>query len=355
EGEGGAAAQGVTAASAVLKAASAVTALQKGAVSAEVSFGVSSSEESSSLETETARVAEIHAGRDVNLTAGDDITAEGTRILGGRDVNLEAGDELTLESAQDHFASSSQSSSKSASVGASVGVGFTGYTASASGSVSSSDSDREETRTTQSNAQVAAGRDVTIKTGGDTTLKGARVAAGEDISAEIGGDLLVESVQDTGRIDGSSSGSSVGLGIGLGGSDFGSDGGGAQTAEAGGDEPSLMDRTSLNSSSSMGRESGEKAWVNQQTGLVAGGDVEINVGGHTQVNGGIIASTGGDVTLSTETFAHRHLRDVDNYEQKNISISGSTNLGSLFGGDDNGGGTGGTGGNAGNGASGADG
>jgi len=53
----------------------------------------------------------------------------------------------------------------------------------------------------------------------------------------------------------------------------------------------------LNGSLSAGDEKGRKAWVREQSGLVAGGDVNVDVGGHTQLDGSVIASAGGDVTL----------------------------------------------------------
>ena len=349
-GEGSSAAKGISAASGVLKTTSDLMALQKNALSASVSVGVSSSEQNSSLETTTARVATVQAGQDVNLTAGNDLTAKGAAIVANRDANLQAGGDIVLESAQNTLSSSNSSSSKSASVGVTAGVGMTGYTVSANGSISSSESNRNEQSTTHVNALVRAGRDINLTSGEDTTLSGAQLAANNDVNATIGGDLTVESRQDTGSISGSSSGNSIGLGFGLGGGDFGDDGGAAngpsgngQQAAAGGDDAgqsgdgsSLLDRTSINSSSSRGSETGSTAWVNQQTGIIAGGDVTINVGDHTQLTGGIIASTGGDVALSTDTFDHQDLQDHNSYEKKNLSISGSTNLGGLLGGDDDG-------------------
>ncbi|MCZ4283178.1 hemagglutinin repeat-containing protein, partial [Kiloniella laminariae] len=103
-GEGSAGAKGLTAASAALKAVGEVAALKNGAVSAEISLGVSSSEEETSEVISSARVAQVQAGRDVKVTAGEDITGEGLQVTAGRDVTLDAGDDITLTAAQSTYA-----------------------------------------------------------------------------------------------------------------------------------------------------------------------------------------------------------------------------------------------------------
>ncbi|MTI08170.1 hemagglutinin repeat-containing protein, partial [Curvivirga aplysinae] len=48
------------------------------------------------------------------------------------------------------------------------------------------------------------------------------------------------------------------------------------------------------------RTESERAYVDNQTRIVAGDDLNINVGDHTQLDGAILASQEGDVTLDTE-------------------------------------------------------
>ncbi|MCZ4283169.1 hypothetical protein O4H49_20495, partial [Kiloniella laminariae] len=55
--------------------------------------------------------------------------------------------------------------------------------------------------------------------------------------------------------------------------------------------------------------------------------MDVTVGGHTQLDGAVIASTEGDVTLDTETFDYRDIQDHDNYKNVNGSISGSVGIG----------------------------
>ncbi len=146
-------------------------------------------------------------------------------------------------------------------------------------------------------------------------MKGAQVQANGSIDADVGGDLTVASVQDTSRIDGKSKGGSIGLSVGLDGSGDPS----SDTPSAGG--------TALNGSVSYGKEKGRKAWVEEQSGLIAKGDVDVTVGGHTQLDGAVIASTEGDVALDTETFDYTDIQDYDNYKNVNGSISGSIGIG----------------------------
>ncbi|WP_174233655.1 hemagglutinin repeat-containing protein, partial [Kiloniella sp. EL199] len=239
----------------------------------------------------------------------------GLEVPAGLDVSLEAGDGITLTAAQSTYALDHSSKSKSASVGASVGIGVTGATTSVSGSISGSASNRNVDSLTNINSRILAGNDVTLKSGDDTTLKGAQVQAGGSIDADVGGDLTVASVQDTNRIDGNSKGGSLGLSIGLDGSgDTSSD-----TPAAGG--------TAVNGSLSYGNEKGRKAWVEEQSALIAKGNVDVTVGGHTQLDGAVIASTEGDVALDTETFDYSDIQDHDNYKNVNGSISGSIGVG----------------------------
>ncbi|MCZ4283172.1 hemagglutinin repeat-containing protein, partial [Kiloniella laminariae] len=223
----------------------------------------------------------------------------------GRDVTLDAGDDITLTAAQSTYALDHESSSKSASVGVSVGIGITGTpTVSANGSISANASDRNVDSLTHTNSRILAGNDVTLKSGDDTTLKGVQVQAGGSIDADVGGDLTLASVQDTSRIDGGSKGGSVGVSTDLDGK-----------------------VNAVNGSVSYGKEKGRKAWVEEQSALIAKGNVDVTVGGHTQLDGAVIASTEGDVTLDTETFDYSDIQDHDNYKNVNGSISGSIGIG----------------------------
>ncbi|MCZ4283149.1 hypothetical protein O4H49_20390 [Kiloniella laminariae] len=55
--------------------------------------------------------------------------------------------------------------------------------------------------------------------------------------------------------------------------------------------------------------------------------MDVTVGGHTQLDGAVIASTEGDVTLDTETFDYSDIQDHDTYKNVNGSISGSIGVG----------------------------
>ncbi|WP_343565486.1 hemagglutinin repeat-containing protein [Kiloniella sp. b19] len=315
-GEGSAGAKGLTAASEVLRSVSAVMTAIETPVSASATLGVSSSEERTSESSSTARVASVSAGQNVTVTAGEDITGEGVQIAAGNDVTLDAGDDLELKSAQNTYNLDHESSSKSASVGVTAGIGPQGPSVSATATLAAHNAERSVDSLSHSNSRITSGGDTVLNSGDDTTLEGALVEAQGGITTNTGGDLTVASVQDTSLIDGNSRGGSIGLTTGI--------SGGSQNH---GDNPSPgAGGLGLNGSISAGREEGSKAWVSEQSGLIAKGDVDVNTGGHTQLDGAVIASTEGDVSIDTESFDYSDIQDHDAYENISGTLSGSVTL-----------------------------
>ena len=128
-------------------------------------------------------------GRNVDISAGQDITAVGTQIGATDTTNMSAGRDLTLQSAQStevtnltnvrvqgEFATGAYSTG--AAVGLKVGV------------------DRVNNLRNQN--AVVSGANVNVTSGNDLTMQGANIA-GNNVNANIGGDLTVESRAD--RID----------------------------------------------------------------------------------------------------------------------------------------------------------
>jgi hypothetical protein len=76
---------------------------------------------------------------------------------------------------------------------------------------------------------------------------------------------------------------------------------------------------------------GEFAWVQEQSGLVAENEVDVTVGGNTDLKAGIIASKSKDLSLDTGTLTFSDLADKD----KSTNIGGSISVGGpLSGGGD---------------------
>ncbi|MDW9252297.1 hemagluttinin repeat family protein [Burkholderia thailandensis] len=142
---------------------------------------------------------------------------------------------------------------------------------------------------------MAAGNNLTMTSGGDTKLSGARVS-GDKVKVDVGGDLTMTSLQDTSNY------SSNQHNTGVSGSFTFGYGGGADVS---------IGHTSIDAN---------YASVNQQTGIVAGKDgFDVNVAGHTQLNGAQIASAA-PADSNTLTTGSLGFTDIQN----KMSYSGSS-------------------------------
>lgn len=342
-GQGGAGATAVTAVSQGLATYGTVTGAINNAAGVNASLGFSTSKEELAQNSNTAYGSMLEAGEDINVNAGRDIGIVGSQVVAGDDISLAAGRNLTIESAQDYFEQETDASSAGVSVGVSVGVGVTGVTASASANASFNTASSNQSSVTQVNSVVAAGGDVSLSSGNDTTIAGANVS-GTDIDIDVGGDLTVASRQDTAEGSNSSFGINAGVSTSS-SSDYSTGFGDAVTAAAGGlDNAVGAGPSSGNVGVNVGFGSNSSAVVTNQTTVLGSGTVDINVGEHTQVDGAVIAAvdseTGensGNLSLSTGTLAVTDIVDHDNSRQTNLGINHSFGLGGrqASGGDEN--------------------
>ncbi|MDD7911542.1 hemagglutinin repeat-containing protein [Pseudovibrio exalbescens] len=306
-GKGNAGYQAVTAVSGALKAAEAAQSLanmaQGGTIAGvRVGIGVSSERSSSEVASVADKTGHLNAGRDITLEAGRDLTSEGTQIVAGRDASLTAGRDLTLEAAQTAQSNASSSSSKSAGIGLSVGIGIgkEPFSVGVDANIAGQKAKGSGQSATNTNSLVQAERDVSLTSGQDTTLNGAQVK-GETVTARVGGDLTIESQQDTARSTDKSTGGSLGLSLSA---------------------NSVGGSVSINNSNG----SASKAWVTDQSGIVASGKVDIRTENNTDLTGGLIASESGDLTLDTGTLTHSDIHDHDKASSTGIALSGSVNV-----------------------------
>jgi filamentous hemagglutinin len=300
------------------KAYDAINGILKGGniVSASATIGISTSQSLGQGSGTSAVVTEIDAGRAlvIEATAGD-LTAEGVQIAAGSgtfadasagDISLSAGGDILLASAANDNVSSNDNSTFSFGIGVATGVGFDSITKplgfGLTGNISASVGSGQGSGTAQTNAHVTGTGDVTLTSGGDATLSGA-VVKGDTIKADVGGDLTITSVADTGN----SSNSSIGMGLGFGGGDpFG----------VGGIDPKL---SSL--SPSFGTGEGQTNWIPEQSGLLASKTLEATVAGNTALNAGIINSTSGDLSLSTDTLTFQDFSGSKTGNSLNLNLS----------------------------------
>ena len=112
--------------------------------------------------------AQVSAGRDIEISAGRDLTAIASRIDAQRDISLDAGQDVTLAAAanESHFYSKSKKVTRSTD------------------------------RVVQQSSIVQAGRDIAIDAGEDLTVVASQVKAGNDIALDAEQDINILSAKD---------------------------------------------------------------------------------------------------------------------------------------------------------------
>lgn len=281
---------GLNTASATLQTVDSLNGARSGAVTANAAVVAEWSREQRDSRQTTAVPTLIEAEGNLVLRSGRDQRHVGTQANAGGTLSVVAGGKLLMESAQSHSRSSSDSDSASLSIGlsSSNGLNVTG-----SGAYAKSNNGG-----TKHINVVFEGADVDIETGGDLALDGAVVKAGQ-LRTHIGGDLLIASHQDTGRTRGESANGSLTLGTS------------AVSGSVGGS-----------------RTVGDRAWVEQQSGLFAEDRLDAYIAGHTTLTGGAIISESGNLDVSTASLSFSDIQDYDNFR----STSAQFGLGTPQGG-----------------------
>ncbi|QCZ29962.1 hypothetical protein FHN83_08395 [Leclercia adecarboxylata] len=278
------------------------------------SLGSQSSKSSSHMRSETSAGSSLNAGSNVTIKAtGSDITVAGSRVKAGKDVLLDAARDVNLLASQDTQQTTGKNSSSGGSVGVGLGAGSGGTGISISASASSSKGHEKGNGVRQNEATVDAGRQLTINSGRDTTLAGAQVS-GETVKADIGRDLTIASTQDSDHYN--SKQGSVSGGVGY-------------TFGAGGFSGSI--------SASRDKIASDYDSVQEQSGIFAGkGGFDVTVGNHTQLDGGVIASTAEAEKnrLDTGTLGFRDIHNRADFRtgHQGAGISSGGNIGQQFAG-----------------------
>lgn len=250
-------------------------------VKVQLSVGASKSTSESELAQNQVRGSNLTAGGNVALVAtgangaGGDVHVSGSGVTGNK-VTLVAQNDVLLDAASNNREQTSKNNSSGWNAGVHISLGQeTGIGVSASGYQSKGASDGNSTE------YVNTRDELSLSSGRDTVLSGAQ-ALGEKIKVDAGRDLSISSLQDTDDYHSWQKDSSAGASF-----TFGSMTGSASLS---------MSQTKIDS---------EYASVGEQSGLFAGDKgFDINVGKHTQLNGGVIASTADSIKnqLSTGTL-----------------------------------------------------
>ena len=290
-----------------------------GGASVGVSFGTSKTSFESLTKTSLPQESILTAGRDINITAtGDkadeqgDISLIGTMANAGGNVRVIAANDINLAAAIGTTTEATKKKSSSASIGINIDVATKGVTATLG--VSNSRGFSNGWGTTYFPTELTAKQALTIESGRHTTLKGATVS-GDKVTANIGknfaqtgetGNLTISSPQDASHYIAkeSSSGFNISIPIPIGGVVTGAPSVGLNASQL----KLLSDYQS----------------AKQQTAIRAGaGGYDIKVNGHTQLNGGAIASTA-DATknsLATQTLDFTNLVNRENTSGTSTAIS----------------------------------
>ncbi|ENW5212007.1 hemagglutinin repeat-containing protein [Enterobacter cloacae] len=278
------------------------------------SIGSQSSKSSSHMESETTTGSSLSAGNNVTIKAtGSDITVAGSQIKAGKDVTLDAARDVNLIASQDTQQTTGKNSSSGGSLGVGVGVGSGGAGISISVNANSSKGHEKGNGVWQNETTVDAGNRVTINTGRDATIAGAQVS-GETVVADIGRDLTIASTQDSDHYNSKQNSVSGGAGY---------------TFGAGGFSGSInVSRDKMTS---------DYDSVQEQSGLFAGnGGFDVTVGNHTQLDGGVIASTAtadkNRLDTGTLGFSDIHNQADFKTEHQGAGISSGGSIGKQFAG-----------------------
>ena len=234
------------------------------------SLGTQSSKSESHSGQNTATGSTLTAGDNVSITAtGGDITAIGSQIKAGLDVALNAADDINLISSQNTQWLEGENSSSGGAIGIGIGMGESGAGINISASGNASRGSESGNGTQHNETTIDAGNRISINSGDDTTIAGAQVS-GNSVVADIGGDLTISSLQDSDYYDSSQKSISGGASFSFG------------TMTGSGGISAANDKMDSDYSS-----------VVEQSGIFAGdGGFDITAGGHTQLDGAVIASTG---------------------------------------------------------------
>jgi filamentous hemagglutinin len=271
-------------------------------VKVQLSVGSSKSTSESELKQNQIRGSNLTAGGDATLAAtgskgtSGDLHVSGSAITGNK-VTLAAQNDLLLDAAGNHREQTSKNNSSGWNAGVHISLGDeTGIGVSASGYQSKGATDGKSTEYV--NSRLNARDELSLSSGRDTMLSGAQ-ALGDKIKVDAGRDLSIGSLQDIDDYHSWQKDVSGGASF-----TFGSMSGSASLS---------MSQTKIES---------EYASVGDQSGLFAGDKgFDINVGNHTQLNGGVIASTADSIKnqLSTGSLGWDA---IDNKAEYNASSSG---------------------------------
>ncbi|MDD9664270.1 hemagglutinin repeat-containing protein [Klebsiella pasteurii] len=267
-----------------------------------LSWGSQSSKSTQRQTQNTSRGSSLMAGTNLSIIATEtDINVEGSQLQAGGSALLNAARDVNLFSAENASTLSGKNESHGSSFGVGINFGQDANGLTVSASANAAKGHERGNSLTHNETTLSAGERMTIVSGRDTTLTGVQVS-GHQVTMDVGRNLTLSSEQDSDNYDSKQRSGSVGA--------SGSMGGGSG---------------SLNLSQS--KMHSTWASVEAQTGIFAGeGGFDVKVGGHTQLNGSVLASTAAAELnrLDTGTLGFRDIKNSAEYSVEQQSAGAST-------------------------------
>ena len=274
-----------------------------GGMSLRIGIGASSSKSDVATSETTVQGSTIRSNGDVAIIAREgDLTVTGSRVE-GENVGLAAKNDIVLQSAQESTQQRERSKASSGEIGVTVGteagIGVYVTASAARGKGDGASTSHVET-------VIQGNQSVSFVSGNDTTLEGAQII-GDRVIGSVGGDLTIRSQQDTDDYKRKDQSAGVDAAVGFGGANV-----------------------SVNYAQS--KIDSDYTSVREQSGIQAGaGGFQIDVQGHTQLDGGAIASSADPSKnyFSTGSLGYSDLKNEAEYKATSIgfSASGGTNGG----------------------------
>nr|WP_307732171.1 hemagglutinin repeat-containing protein [Massilia aurea] len=303
----------INAASAISEMPTSVDAIQKAGIRVSIGLSNTKSESTTNSASSTAVGSTIKAGGNVAIIAtgagqASNLTAIGSQITGGDSVTLAADNKVNLVAAESTASQHSTNKSSGSSIGVGFGIGGTsnGFTIDLAVNKARGNADGEDV--TYTNTHVNGGQNVTVISGGDTTLKGG-VITGKNVIADIGGDLNIESLQDRSTFESKQKSAGLNASLCLPPFCYGASTAGGNFA-----------KSAVN---------GDFLSLQEQSGIKAGdGGFQVSVGGNTDLKGSVLGSSQaaideGKNLLLTGSLSASDLINKDEHSASGFSLSGS--------------------------------
>ena len=270
---------------------------------------------SSSANSSTAVVSNIHAGGKVTSTSSGATTMEGTKIQGDGGVEIGA-QSLDYKAAHDTSSSSSSDQTINASANLGVGVGSKTVEGGASGGFDKASESATSSKAVTGGIQSGAG--LVIKTQGDAHFEGTDIASKGDATVNAGGKLTMDAAHDTSSSTSSSSSFEAGLEVSGGGGEGGKGGeSGAGLTLGGG----FQNDTSTSNQAVTGS-------------VKSGGNLTLNAGGKASFEGTQMKS-GGAATVAGKTVDFKDAKSTSSSTSSGfaagLDVSGSKEDGKTSG------------------------